>query len=673
MKKLLLIVVAVMIGGTAHAELIVAYGFDGSLADVSGNGYDGIGDGAIAYAADVPEGLSGQSLVLDGDSTVEAPISEINPFDGSGDFSIAVWFKTQEPGIIISSARDNTSDNHSLAVFILDDGEVVADNFWVAAANSETVGFNDGQWHHVVVLYASAEEQYDLVIDGESNGSSGFNPAIPNIVEDTVLIGNSLNAEFPAEEGAEGFIGNLKDLAIFNHVLSEAEIADIMANGLTNPLLASNPRPGSGETLVALDAILEWDAPIELAAARYNVYFGTTDPNDGENPEVLADTDLLSYDPPGDLESDTQHFWRVDVIDPNDGNYDVLHTGHDWTFRTMPPIVIIVGQPQDVTLAAGEEVEFTVEALNPNTYQWYKTDTPDGLGAVIDGATSETLTIESVSIADEGYYYCVVSNLAPSSAETRRAKLITERMIAHYTFDGDASDATGTFDGTAANDPNYTDGVDGQAVDLDGISQYIALPAFGPLDQVSISVWVNVNVFEDGLRSLMHTDGWAGRPGSLHAIISDDEVRVAMQSGPEPSGGHETPEGEWMHIVYTYEIVDGDGIARLYVNGELGDEVEGDKPEVLGYPLKLGVWLDADELVRYLNAKFDDVRFYNYAISALNVASLYTEIANEESVCFEEVYLDFDDDCQVNLLDLAIFFEQWLECNIVPECIFELP
>jgi hypothetical protein len=84
MKKLLMIAVAVMtavmIGGTAHAELIVSYGFNGNLADSSGNGYDGIGDGAIAYDADVPEGLSSASLVLDGDSTVEVPINAVNPF-----------------------------------------------------------------------------------------------------------------------------------------------------------------------------------------------------------------------------------------------------------------------------------------------------------------------------------------------------------------------------------------------------------------------------------------------------------------------------------------------------------------------------------------------------------------------------------------------------------------
>jgi len=150
-KLLLLIVVAVMFGGTAHAELIVAYGFNGNLADSSGNGYDGIGDGAIAYDTDVPEGLSGSSLVLDGDGTVEAPINAVNPFDGSGDFSIAIWFKTGEPGIIISSARDNIPDNHSLAVLLWDDGQVAVDNFWVGAAGSSS-GFNDGQWHHLVVL-----------------------------------------------------------------------------------------------------------------------------------------------------------------------------------------------------------------------------------------------------------------------------------------------------------------------------------------------------------------------------------------------------------------------------------------------------------------------------------------------------------------------------------------
>ncbi|TFG48059.1 MAG: hypothetical protein E4H40_05325 [Candidatus Brocadiia bacterium] len=68
---------------------------------------------------------------------------------------------------------------------------------------------------------------------------------------------------------------------------------------------------------------------------------------------------------------------------------------------------------------------------------------------------------------------------------------------------------------------------------------------------------------------------------------------------------------------------------------------------------------------------FDDIRIYNYGLSPLNVASLYTEFITDESVCLNGVYPQFDlnGDCVFDIEDFAEIAATWLECNLVPDCI----
>ncbi len=67
-------------------------------------------------------------------------------------------------------------------------------------------------------------------------------------------------------------------------------------------------------------------------------------------------------------------------------------------------IPTITQQPQDVQTCLGNSASFSVSADNATSYQWYHNDNP------ISGATSQTLTINSVSASDTGIYYCKVAN-----------------------------------------------------------------------------------------------------------------------------------------------------------------------------------------------------------------------------------------------------------------------
>jgi hypothetical protein len=70
-----------------------------------------------------------------------------------------------------------------------------------------------------------------------------------------------------------------------------------------------------------------------------------------------------------------------------------------------------------------------------------------------------------------------------------------ENLVAHYEFEGDVSDSSGyDHDGTIYGDPTYMDGVIGQAIDIDGIDDFIVIGDVGISGNVprTIAGWAMV-------------------------------------------------------------------------------------------------------------------------------------------------------------------------------------
>jgi hypothetical protein len=282
MKKLLFFVLVLCLtAGVARADLLAEYLFDADASDTVG-GHDGIlSPGALVF---------GGTLFLAGGKYMDLPASfgAVNPFDGSGDFTIEMDFMSDTGGIFISSARDDTPDNHAMSVYMWTnpaEGEVMYDNFWVGAAGAggEDLNPGDGAWHNLRVAYdadggsvteewvespdfewdfeawGDPEDEWDdegttwfgkeivlpeeewyetglievTLLDGQDWAWEGvFNPEIPDIHLDTVSLGRSLNAEFPYEELPEpaGWAIGLDNVRIYNHYIPEP--ATVMLLGL---------------------------------------------------------------------------------------------------------------------------------------------------------------------------------------------------------------------------------------------------------------------------------------------------------------------------------------------------------------------------------------------------------------------------------------------------------
>lgn len=63
----------------------------------------------------------------------------------------------------------------------------------------------------------------------------------------------------------------------------------------------------------------------------------------------------------------------------------------------------------------------------------------------------------------------------------------------------------------------------------------------------------------------------------------------------------------------------------------------------------------------------DDVQIVNYPFDGVEVATMYTDIRTEATICVLPYYpMDFDKNCKVGMSDAAAFAFKCLDCNLIP-------
>jgi hypothetical protein len=234
----LALTVFLSIGQSARADLLAEYLFENGTTDTSPNGLDGILDPGFGGAPSVSGGvlnLTGAPL-----ENMTVPLGALNPFDGSGDFTISMTFNTTgtgvEAGVLLFSSADNiepaNGDNHSMSIFIEPEGEIVYDNFFVGEVRiAPEFDVYDGSDHNLIVTYVAPEDLGDpedpepgtmfMNLDGDWLAVGEIAPNIPNISDNVVQAGSTLNDDFPFEcfEGEcfiQEFVGSMDNIRIYN-------------------------------------------------------------------------------------------------------------------------------------------------------------------------------------------------------------------------------------------------------------------------------------------------------------------------------------------------------------------------------------------------------------------------------------------------------------------------
>jgi hypothetical protein len=447
-----------------------------------------------------------------------------------------------------------------------------------------------------------------------------------------------------------------------------------------------------------------------LRYIKYDVLALPAEPNvldPGATTVSVADTtDPVSYGPVA-FDKDYRVYWRVDHVLDKGGTV----AGATWFFETELSIPVILGQPVDQAVFAGETATFSVVAdTSPTTitYAWFKStdavnNTPGDDVSV--GTNSSILDVTNAQLANQGYYYCSLTNVKGTVVSDIASLGIKDaNPVAYWTLDLADFDSTKKYlDSssygrhatpeviTDSNALSFVAGVDptetneglnvGYNLKTAGVTSDTSNPS-KYTKEITVSAWVKwagANGAYQGIVCKRYNGNESGAASDFSWYMYQGSTNMVIYPEyPAWAGDQLTvtggvlPVGEWTHLAFTVSPTDPNDLV-LYINGEIAAV---DDSFVLGTkdadPFVVGA-TDADPVTKAATLAFngilDDVRVYNYAMSHEDVVDLFYAVT-ETPVCLDlnapELVYDFSDDCKVNLDDFAMFAATWLNTGLYP-------
>jgi regulation of enolase protein 1 (concanavalin A-like superfamily) len=260
-----------------------------------------------------------------------------------------------------------------------------------------------------------------------------------------------------------------------------------------------------------------------------------------------------------------------------------------------------------------------------------------GLRATGTGATGTHSTPVSLRIGDlqSGYDYFPGSidevrlyNYVVSLATVEQLAGVGSTLVANYNFENNAADGSGFGNlGVTNNNVTFVAGkVGALAAQFDGVSSSVQIPA-SVANDFSIAYWVKTTA----------TGGsgqwWNGKglvDGEMPGSVADFGTSLIGTKAAFGVGNPDTTivsttsinDGNWHHVAATR--VNATGAMKLYVDSSLQASATGPTgTRSAPTGLRIGGIL-ANYAGGYLAGAVDDVRLYNYQLSASQIAALVT-------------------------------------------------
>ena len=200
---------------------------------------------------------------------------------------------------------------------------------------------------------------------------------------------------------------------------------------------------------------------------------------------------------------------------------------------------------------------------------------------------------------------------------------------AYYKLDGNATDVTGTYDGTATS-MNWTQGRFGSAGSFNGSSSFIDTNAKIPASlDFSVSFWIKSSDTSSGSHFIFSakgsytTNGWFIENSGGYLVYGEGNGVGNATSQTSPSI---IADGIWNHVVVTREA---GGTVNMYINNSrvITDGSVGT------YFMTSSTWAYDTHIGRYslnsqlfYNGDLDQIRIYSSVLTAANVTDLYNEV-----------------------------------------------
>jgi len=218
----------------------------------------------------------------------------------------------------------------------------------------------------------------------------------------------------------------------------------------------------------------------------------------------------------------------------------------------------------------------------------------------------------------------------PNTANSH--SIVESGLVSYWSFDaadivGDkAKDGAGNNDGTIVGDPEVVEGKVGDALELNGVDQYVEVttPADGSLDfgadiDFTIAAWINVSEPPDDQYTIISKGDRGSNPRILFKIMGE-QVYITLANepggGPKPDFSSITPvvDGEWHYVAL---VVDRHNATMIYVDGVLDAEgmAAEDTDVNTESPLHIGKsHQDGNDARRFFKGIIDEVSIYNRAL-----------------------------------------------------------
>jgi hypothetical protein len=203
--------------------------------------------------------------------------------------------------------------------------------------------------------------------------------------------------------------------------------------------------------------------------------------------------------------------------------------------------------------------------------------------------------------------------------------------VAHWKFDetsGDtAYDSAGSNDGTLVNmtGSEWTTGQIGGALDFDGVDDYVNVPITYHNGQETMCFWIKTTSTElSYFRQVDNSDMYriyfnnsTGGNGSIQVLIQNSGTSDSLNGYASTNVNN----GSWNHVAIVTKLASNE--IEIYING-VSKIVTYDSQNSPSYPLSFtSTNLFGGPPDRYFDGLIDDVRIYNWALTAEEIKWLY--------------------------------------------------
>jgi hypothetical protein len=585
-------------------------------------------------------GKVGGAIDLDGSNDYLA-IKDLN-YSQPGQIpavSISVWIKSSKSteAYIVSYDR---SENWRLSMGGMNNNKKL---FFASSNNgngtSDKYGatiLNDNNWHHVVVTYDKVTSKKIFYLDGlvDATHTVHSNKPLGRGAETRYGTIGTTNEDGTFNDSSttrgDYFNGLLDDLRIYDRAVTLSEVGSLNSLGnrygdpdgdglynfeeeilSTNPLLADTDGDGLNDSV--------------------EVQKVTTFERISRTGEFTFDEAVL------DAESRGGYLATITSLDENN-DVDEIASSNEWLGATDRELE---GTWKWLT---GEN--WTYSNWNPNEPN--NSGNEDGLHFYSNGKWNDIpLTNDYPYILEKPVFTEISDPLNPDSDGNGYSDLLDKGLLAWYPFENNTFDMSGNNrHGTLSGSPTFSNAIQGKALSLDGIDDYMDIAHDSSLDprrEISISMWLKVSSLDEFWTPAFYKGPGPNYPNrtyalwlkeshrSFHAVSADSQGQQAADSN-----SNSWTTSQWYHTV---SVINRNlGHIKFYLDGSLLSSGTVRTTDTLSSsnPLRIGGTQEINSNYQSFHGSIDNLRIYDYAIEQDLVSKIY-EIESNNSISIIDI------------------------------------